>query len=109
MVFPLFPLSVIIFRNGSGLKRPQMTVPSQEKYREISSCSNCTDFQARRSNIKYRGSDGKLHFIHTLNGSGLALPRLLVSILENYQEGNKFIVPKVLRDLMGAEEIELST
>lgn len=82
-------------------------VPSQERYREVSSCSNCTDFQARRANIKYRGSDGKLHYVHTLNGSGLAVPRLLVSILENYQEDKKFIIPKVLRDYMGMEEIEL--
>lgn len=85
----------------------ELWVPSQERYREISSCSNCTDFQSRRSNIRFRGKDGKLHFVHTLNGSGVALPRLLVSILENYQEEDKFIVPKVLRDYMGAKEIEL--
>lgn len=85
----------------------EVWVPSQERYREVSSCSNCTDFQARRANIRFRGSDGKLQFVHTLNGSGVALPRLLVSILENYQEEGMFVVPKVLRDYMGAKEIEL--
>ncbi|MDD5023328.1 MAG: serine--tRNA ligase [Candidatus ainarchaeum sp.] len=85
----------------------EVWVPSQDRYREVSSCSNCTDFQSRRANIKFRGSDGKLQFVHTLNGSGVAVPRLLVSILENYQQDGKFIVPSALKEYMGVEEIEL--
>jgi len=83
----------------------EVWIPSQEKYREISSCSNCVDFQARRANIKFR-SKGKLDFVHTLNGSGLAVGRTLIAILENYQEDKKTVkIPKVLQDFMGAEEI----
>jgi len=60
--------------------------PAQEKWLEVSSCSNFEDFQARRGNIRYRKeSDSKVEFIHTLNGSGLATPRLLIAILETYQ------------------------
>ncbi|NYZ77449.1 serine--tRNA ligase [Candidatus Micrarchaeota archaeon] len=80
-------------------------LPSQGRYREISSCSNCTDFQARRANIKFR-SGGKLEYVHTLNGSGIAVGRTLIAILENYQEDKKTVkIPKVLRDFMGTEEI----
>lgn len=70
-----------------------------DKWLEVSSCSNFEDFQARRGNIRYRDkSDGKLKFVHTLNGSGLALPRLVVAILENYQEKDgRITIPKVLR------------
>lgn len=83
----------------------ELWIPSQNKYREISSCSNCVDFQARRANIKFR-SGGKLEYVHTLNGSGLAVGRALVAILENFQEDKKTVkIPKVLRDFMGAEEI----
>ena len=75
----------------------EIWVPSEDTYREISSCSNCGDFQARRANIKYRGSDGKLHYVHTLNGSALAVGRTLISIIENYQEDKKTVkVPTVL-------------
>lgn len=84
----------------------EVWVPSQDKYREISSCSNCTDFQARRANIRFRGSKG-IEFVHTLNGSGLAVGRTMVAILENFQEDKKTIViPKVLQDFMGQETIE---
>ena len=81
--------------------------PSQGRYREISSCSNCEDFQARRMNTKYRDSQGKLHFVHTLNGSGLAVGRTLSAILENYQqEDGSVIVPPALRDYLGVDVIK---
>ncbi|HDQ26314.1 MAG TPA: serine--tRNA ligase [bacterium] len=73
-----------------------------EAYREVSSCSNFTDFQARRASIKYRGADNKPVFLHTLNGSGLATSRLLPAILEAYQTKDmEVIVPEVLRPYMG--------
>jgi len=75
--------------------------PSQGRYREISSCSNCEDFQARRMNARYRDAQGKLHFVHTLNGSGLAIGRTLAAILENYQqEDGSVVVPEALRDYL---------
>ncbi len=75
----------------------EVWMPYQDKYREISSCSNCTDFQARRSHIRYRDENGKLHLVHTLNGSGLAVGRCVAAILENYQnEDGSVTVPKVL-------------
>ncbi len=71
--------------------------PALKKYLEVSSCSNCTDFQARRMNTRYQGKDG-LKFVHTLNGSGLATPRLLISLVENYQQKDGSIkVPAVLQ------------
>jgi seryl-tRNA synthetase len=85
----------------------EVWIPSQNTYREISSCSNCTDFQARRANIKFRSGD-HLEFVHTLNGSGLAVGRTLIAILENFQEDKKTVViPKVLQDFMGQETIRL--
>ncbi len=78
-----------------------------EKWLEVSSCSNCEDFQARRASIKFRrNSTGKSEFVHTLNGSGLATSRVLVAILENYQtaEGS-LIIPEVLRQYMGGKTI----
>ena len=75
----------------------EVWMPAQDKYREISSCSNCTDFQARRAQIRYRDEDGKLHLAHTLNGSGLAVGRTVAAILENYQnEDGTVTVPEVL-------------
>jgi len=72
------------------------------KYLEVSSVSNYEDFQARRMNTRFRGDDGKPHFVHTLNGSGTALPRLAAAIMENYQtEYGTLIVPEVLRPYMG--------
>jgi seryl-tRNA synthetase len=86
----------------------EVWLPSQDKYREISSCSNCTDFQSRRANIRYRSSDGSMKFVHTLNGSGLAVGRTLLAILENYQEDKSTVViPKVLRDFMGTDSIRI--
>ena len=67
----------------------EVWLPGQETYREISSCSNFLDFQARRANIRYRSADKKNAFVHTLNGSGLAIGRTLVAILENYQSAGR--------------------
>lgn len=83
----------------------EVWLPGQNSYYEVSSCSNCEDYQARRGNIRYRGSDGKPRFVHTLNGSGLATPRLLISILENnQQEDGTIIIPEVLRKYLGGKE-----
>jgi len=80
--------------------------PSQNKYREISSCSNCMDFQARRMNTRLKDSEGRKRFVHTLNGSGLAVGRTLAAILENYQEKDgSVVVPEVLRDYLKADVI----
>ena len=80
----------------------EVWLPSQNKYREISSCSNCEDFQARRMNTRYRPKDGgKPRFVHTLNGSGIAIGRTLIAVIENYQqEDGSFLVPDVLRPYM---------
>jgi seryl-tRNA synthetase len=86
----------------------EVWLPSQNKYREISSCSNCTDFQARRMGLKYRPANGggKSEFCHTLNGSGLAVGRTLVAILENYQqEDGSFLIPKALVPYMGGIDV----
>ncbi len=84
----------------------EVWLPGQNAYREISSCSNCGDFQARRMEARYRPSEGKgTRFVHTLNGSGLAVGRTLVAILENYQQADGSIaVPSVLRPYMGGAE-----
>ncbi len=84
----------------------EVYLPSQEKYREISSCSNFRDFQARRASIRYKENDSsKPEFVHTLNGSALALGRTIVAILENYQtEDGSVIIPEVLRPYMGGLE-----
>ncbi|MBZ2406397.1 MAG: serine--tRNA ligase [Liquorilactobacillus hordei] len=86
----------------------EVWMPSQHVYREISSCSNCEDFQARRAHIQYRDQDGKLKFVHTLNGSGLAVGRTVAAIIENYQnEDGTIAVPEVLQPyLNGLEVIE---
>ncbi len=84
----------------------EVWVPGQNTYREISSCSNCTDFQARRANIKFKPKGGKAEFVHTLNGSGLPTGRALVAVLENYQEEDHIRVPKVLQPYMGMEIIK---
>ncbi|MGI9202113.1 MAG: serine--tRNA ligase [Woeseiaceae bacterium] len=84
----------------------EVWLPGQEKYREISSCSNCTDFQARRMQARRRNPDsGKPELIHTLNGSGVAAGRALIAIMENYQQADGSIsVPDVLRPYMGGTE-----
>ncbi|MCI1283502.1 MAG: serine--tRNA ligase [Lacticaseibacillus songhuajiangensis] len=84
----------------------EVWIPAQDTYREISSCSNCTDFQARRAHIRYRDEDGKLQFCHTLNGSGLAVGRTVAAILENYQnEDGTVTVPDVLVPYMGGQKL----
>jgi seryl-tRNA synthetase len=86
----------------------EVWLPGQQKYREISSCSNFTDFQARRANIRFRREGKKgTEFVHTLNGSSLAIGRTLVAILENYQQKDgSVVVPDVLRTYMGIEVIK---
>ncbi|HBH6538810.1 TPA: serine--tRNA ligase, partial [Enterococcus faecium] len=80
----------------------EVWIPAQEMYREISSCSNCEDFQARRAMIRYRDQEGKIHYMHTLNGSGLAVGRTVAAVLENYQnEDGSVTVPEVLVPYMG--------
>ncbi|MFN4190117.1 MAG: serine--tRNA ligase [Pseudothermotoga sp.] len=82
----------------------EVWLPSYNCYKEISSCSNDTDFQARRGNIRYRRKDGKLSFVHTLNGSGVAIGRTLVAIVENYQRPDGRVnVPKALQPYLGCE------
>lgn len=84
----------------------EVWLPAQGKYREISSCSNFGDFQARRLMARYRDSNGKPDFAHTLNGSGLAVGRTLVAILENYQqEDGSIVIPEVLRNYMGGADV----
>jgi seryl-tRNA synthetase len=79
-------------------------VPSLSKYRETHSCSTLHDWQARRANLRYRGSDGKVRFAHTLNNTALASPRILVPLLENHQtEDGRVRLPAALRELMGGE------
>ena len=80
--------------------------PGENRFLEVSSCSNYNDFQARRANIRYRRRDGKVDFVHTLNGSGLALPRTVVAILENNQQEDGTIrVPAALRTYMGGLDV----
>jgi seryl-tRNA synthetase len=81
--------------------------PAMNKWLETSSCSNCTDFQARRMNTRYQAKDGKVKFVHTLNGSGVALPRLMIAVIENNQQSDGSIaVPKVLWPYTGFKIIE---
>jgi seryl-tRNA synthetase len=93
---------------GFGSKKTfdlEVWVPSQETYREISSCSDCWDFQGRRANIRFKKEGEKPQFVHTLNGSGLAVGRTLVAVLENYQnEDGSITIPEVLRPYMGGAE-----
>lgn len=82
----------------------EVWVPSQERYREISSCSNFADFQARRMKARYRNADGKPELLHTLNGSGLAVGRTLLAVMENYQQADGSIaIPEVLQPLMNGQ------
>ena len=83
----------------------EVWLPAQNAYREISSCSNCEAFQARRMQARFRSALGKPELLHTLNGSGLAVGRTLVAILENYQEADGSVsIPSVLRPYMGGLE-----
>ncbi len=84
----------------------EVWAPGCEEWLEVSSCTNFRDFQARRANIRYRTESGKPAFLHTLNGSGLAIPRVMIAIMENYQqEDGTIVVPEVLRPYMGGKSI----
>ena len=84
----------------------EVWLPSYNRYVEISSCSNFEDYQARRANIRYRDKDGNVKFVHTLNGSALAVGRTFAAVLENYQnEDGSVTVPKVLRNYLGGLEV----
>ena len=85
----------------------EVWLPGQGEYREISSCSNCSDFQARRMQARWRNPDtGKPELVHTLNGSGLAVGRTLIAVMENYQQADGSIrVPEVLRPYMSGQEV----
>jgi seryl-tRNA synthetase len=107
------PYRVVVLATGdksfSSVKTYDLEVwlPSQNTYREISSCSNCTDFQARRGGIKFKREGGsKPELVHTLNGSGLAVGRTWLAILENYQQGDgSVIIPDALKPYMGGVEV----
>ena len=88
----------------------EMWAPGCDEWLEVSSCSNCGEFQGRRANIRFRReARGKPEFVHTLNGSGLALPRVLIAVLENYQQPDGSVeIPQVLRPYMGMDSITLS-
>ncbi len=84
----------------------EVWIPAQNTYREISSCSNCEDFQARRMGTRFKDENGRTRLVHTLNGSGLAVGRTLVAVLENYQNADGSVtVPEVLRPYMGGVEV----
>ena len=84
----------------------EVWLPGQKAYREISSCSNCEDFQARRMLARFRNAQGKPELVHTLNGSGLAVGRTLVAVMENYQRLDGGIdVPAVLRPYLNGREV----
>ena len=85
----------------------ELWAPGCNEWLEVSSCSNCGDFQARRANIRYRPEvNAKPQFVHTLNGSGLALPRVVIAILENYQQADGTIaIPEALKPYMGVDVI----
>ena len=84
----------------------EVWLPGQQAWREISSCSNTRDFQARRMNARYRGADGKVAYVHTLNGSGVAVGRALIAVMENYQQADgSILVPEVVKPYMGGIEV----
>lgn len=93
---------------GFGAKKTydiEVWLPAQNTYREISSCSNCGDFQARRMKARFKDSTGKSRFIHTLNGSGLAVGRTLVAVMENYQKADGSIaIPELIQPYMGGQK-----
>lgn len=83
----------------------ELWAPGYDGWLEVSSCSNFEDFQARRAGIRYRGKDGKPTFVHTLNGSGVALPRLMIALMETYQQADGSVrVPEPLRGYMGGAD-----
>jgi seryl-tRNA synthetase len=83
--------------------------PGQDSYLEVSSCSNCEDFQARRMQLRFKDRDGKNRFCHTLNGSGVALPRLFAALLENYQQSDGSVcIPEKLQPYFAAKKIGMT-
>ncbi|TSC55613.1 MAG: seryl-tRNA synthetase [Parcubacteria group bacterium Greene0714_21] len=107
------PYQVMQLATGDMARPSSSTVdieawlPGQNKYREVSSASNTTDFQARRLDIRFRSKDGKLEFVHMLNATGFAIGRTLIAILENYQQKDGSVkIPKVLQKYMGKKEIK---
>ena len=88
----------------------EVWLPSANEFREISSCSNCEAFQARRSGIRFKRKGGKSEFVHTLNGSGLAVGRTWLALIENYQQTDgSIVIPEILRPYMGFERIPAGT
>jgi seryl-tRNA synthetase len=89
----------------------EVWAPGSQEWLEVSSCSNAGDFQARRANIRYRSAEtGKPEFVHTLNGSALALPRVMIAVMETYQQADgTVLVPEVLRSRMGSDRISQSS
>jgi len=84
----------------------EVWLPAQDTYREISSCSNCEAFQARRMQARFRGAQGKPELVHTLNGSGLAVGRTLVAVLENHQRSDgSIVIPAALQPYLGGETL----
>ena len=105
------PYRVIVLCTGDMGFSAQKTydievwLPGQNRYREISSCSNCGDFQARRMKARFKSDKGN-RLVHTLNGSGLAVGRTLVAVLENYQQADgSIVVPECLRKYMGGLDV----
>ena len=95
---------------GAGARKTydiEVWLPAQDRYREISSCSVCGDFQARRMNARFRAKAEKgTQFVHTLNGSGLAIGRTLIAILENYQQADgSIVIPEALQPYMGGMKV----
>ena len=87
----------------------EVWLPSSAEFKEISSCSNCEAFQARRAGIRYKPRGGKSEFAHTLNGSGLAVGRTWLAVVENYQqEDGSILLPEALRPYMGSDRIPVS-
>jgi seryl-tRNA synthetase len=84
----------------------EVWLPSSGEFMEISSCSNCEAFQARRSGIRFKSKGGKSEYVHTLNGSGLAVGRTWIAIIENYQQADgSVVIPEVLRPYLGTDRI----
>lgn len=83
----------------------EVWMPSQQMYREISSCSTCDDFQARRMQARFRDEEGQIQLLHTLNGSALAVGRTLIALLENHFDGEKLYIPKALRPYVGGVDV----
>jgi len=85
----------------------ELWAPGVQEWLEVSSCSNFEAYQSRRANLRYRPEPGaKPEFLHTLNGSGLALPRVMIAIIENYQQADgSIVIPEVLRPYMGGTEV----